>query len=69
MFEFIKEVIKRVWKVALGLFLLPFGAIIAISYIVVCLFTIKLPTLDEHSDLNSVGKLSVTNIKEGVVGG
>lgn len=59
---------KRIWKVALGLFLLPFGFVIALCYIIVCLFTFSIPDSEEHKDLNYIGVKSFENIKEGVLG-
>ena len=59
-------VVKRMWKVAFGLFLLPFGLIISIVYIISSLFLFQKPT--KKDKFHSLTKHSVKKIDEGVKG-
>ena len=59
-------VVKRMWKVALGLFFLPFGLIISIVYVISSLFLLQKPTHDD--EFHSLTKHSVNKIKDGVTG-
>ena len=59
-------VVKRMWKVAFGLFLLPFGLIISIVYIFTSLLLLQKPTKDD--EFHTLTKHSVNKIGEGVTG-
>lgn len=61
-----KMVVKRMWKVAFGLFLLPFGIIISSVYLVSCLFTFQKPS--KKDEFHALTKHSVNSIDEGLKG-